>query len=248
MRVLAKLRQQESFLSTPSARRATIQAVVDALHKLISIHALREEGDTPTPANCSRISYFYPRPPRGGRRVIISLLLTASQFLSTPSARRATHDLIEDQRSEEISIHALREEGDASPFCGCGRQDVFLSTPSARRATRGRLSTRTSSGPFLSTPSARRATTLMLKARIEKIFLSTPSARRATLLLLGVPADGLISIHALREEGDRPALTALQTGFTFLSTPSARRATGVFLSAVGRAAISIHALREEGDV
>ena len=41
-------RQQKAaglFLSTPSARRATVQAVVDALHKLISIHALREEGD-----------------------------------------------------------------------------------------------------------------------------------------------------------------------------------------------------------
>ena len=41
----AHLLGKTAFLSTPSARRATVQAVVDALHKLISIHALREEGD-----------------------------------------------------------------------------------------------------------------------------------------------------------------------------------------------------------
>ena len=39
---------------------------------------------------------------------------------------------------------------------------------------------------------------------------------------------GMISIHALREEGDA-FLMAVSTAFwTFLSTPSARRATGVW--------------------
>ena len=33
-------------------------------------------------------------------------------------------------------------------------------------------------------------------------FLSTPSARRATLEQYGAAFDYLISIHALREEGD----------------------------------------------
>ena len=36
-----------------------------------------------------------------------------NQFLSTPSARRATEELIYKRLSEAISIHALREEGDA---------------------------------------------------------------------------------------------------------------------------------------
>ena len=35
-----------------------------------------------------------------------------AQFLSTPSARRATGLLTEDDIAEVISIHALREEGD----------------------------------------------------------------------------------------------------------------------------------------
>ena len=56
----------------------------------ISIHALREEGDTQNFTLRWHFANFYPRPPRGGRL---------------------------DQQAEidsylEISIHALREEGD----------------------------------------------------------------------------------------------------------------------------------------
>ena len=38
-----------------------------ALFSSISIHALREEGDTTTAANEPQQTDFYPRPPRGGR-------------------------------------------------------------------------------------------------------------------------------------------------------------------------------------
>ena len=56
-------------------------------------------------------------------------------------------------------------------------------------------------------------------------FLSTPSARRATDQL-GRAAQGYsISIHALREEGDRSKQAQRGCGCRFLSTPSARRAT-----------------------
>ncbi len=33
----------------------------------ISIHALREEGDAGTTISAAKGTYFYPRPPRGGR-------------------------------------------------------------------------------------------------------------------------------------------------------------------------------------
>ena len=78
------------FLSTPSARRATAAKGQGNIHVQISIHALREEGDAqhPDTAISPKISihalreegdqapqtrkeqakYFYPRPPRGGRR------------------------------------------------------------------------------------------------------------------------------------------------------------------------------------
>ena len=62
-----KRQQSRKFLSTPSARRATDACVVyDCVHE-ISIHALREEGDPLLFAEKAVRLYFYPRPPRGGR-------------------------------------------------------------------------------------------------------------------------------------------------------------------------------------
>ena len=57
----------------------------------------------------------------------------------------------------------------------------------------------------------------------------------------------LISIHALREEGDVELTVLLTTSYVFLSTPSARRATFSGFCLDLRIDISIHALREEGD-
>ena len=79
---------------------------------------------------------FYPRPPRGGRpqpqghwnsslvflstpsarratRSCAASLSRALLFLSTPSARRATLAVVLLKQLGQISIHALREEGDA---------------------------------------------------------------------------------------------------------------------------------------
>ena len=60
----------------------------------ISIHALREEGDSLLlRCLCVRPADFYPRPPRGGRHPAHCVPLMVFQtFLSTPSARRATLD------------------------------------------------------------------------------------------------------------------------------------------------------------
>ena len=58
---------------------------------------------------------------------------------------------------------------------------------------------------------------------------------------------GTISIHALREEGDQGNTAALSVTTIFLSTPSARRATADAPLPDGGQDISIHALREEGD-
>ena len=57
----------------------------------------------------------------------------------------------------------------------------------------------------------------------------------------------VISIHALREEGDMRTMYRVQTAQTFLSTPSARRATLAKFDEKTGLFISIHALREEGD-
>ena len=82
------------FLSTPSARRATVSA-----------------------AGCTRQRiYFYPRPPRGGRPARRSFCAVSFAFLSTPSARRATNRAGHLRQPLPISIHALREEGDPPRF------------------------------------------------------------------------------------------------------------------------------------
>ena len=155
-------RMTNEFLSTPSARRATLTEASGSSrprnfyprpprggrpgrvrafqqHPRISIHALREEGDSPAPGMSCTQHNFYPRPPRGGRHE----LYTAGRLFNG------------------ISIHALREEGDPGCHDHCERYAEFLSTPSARRAT-AVMQCHPSPLEFLSTPSARRATTAML--------------------------------------------------------------------------------------
>ncbi len=57
----------------------------------------------------------------------------------------------------------------------------------------------------------------------------------------------MISIHALREEGDESVKYNTLVQRIFQSTPSARRATFQVRRHRAPHAISIHALREEGD-
>ena len=78
------------FLSTPSARRATDSCRLHERKGTISIHALREEGDRYRFHPNHLLSHFYPRPPRGGRRCEHLRGRSYVEFLSTPSARRAT--------------------------------------------------------------------------------------------------------------------------------------------------------------
>ena len=171
----------------------------------ISIHALREEGDRLRRCSCLRRSYFYPRPPRGGRQnVLAKLVQLVKVFLSTPSARRATKRACKTgPAGQGISIHALREEGDYFKAPATGATYLFLSTPSARRAT-SRLWSRSAS---------------------SKHFYPRPP-RGGRLHANAAPEAAIcISIHALREEGDRGLREALGFFVVFLSTPSARRAT-----------------------
>ena len=168
------------FLSTPSARRATAMEREKLAAPLISIHALREEGDEVHIAAPHGILYFYPRPPRGGRHFRLDCLaFDRPDFYPRPprGGRRAARKGY--ARHLQISIHALREEGDAAASVMLTFSRQFLSTPSARRAT-CLLATLLLPALFLSTPSARRATADTVPALAAHRFLSTPSARRAT--------------------------------------------------------------------
>ena len=124
------------FLSTPSARRATDFDPDAAKEEIISIHALREEGDGQQRHgrhDPDAISIHALREEGDSVRTEIKEVQTI--FLSTPSARRATGRWTGRPGGWKISIHALREEGDTfQPRCAPAAER-FLSTPSARRAT-----------------------------------------------------------------------------------------------------------------
>ena len=91
-----------------------IPAAIGVNTGAISTHALREEGDWQRATRSPLLKYFYPRPPRGGRRKWPWIIGPAIPFLPTPSARRATYCPACRPVMEAISTHALREEGD--PF------------------------------------------------------------------------------------------------------------------------------------
>ena len=152
-----------------------------------------------------------------------------------------------DRSAAEISIHALRVEGDDVLSGDKDQRFVFLSTPSGWRATCVRRAT-TKCTRFLSTPSGWRATLIDLMRcgkemhfyprppgggrRCDKRgggycyrFLSTPSGWRATRAEHITINDLFISIHALRVEGDNISCAVSFRVKRFLSTPSGWRAT-----------------------
>ena len=146
-----------TFLSTPAARRATVSPLPLLQGKAISIHALREEGDSPVSQPCStagisihalreegdtsfgslspissqflstpsarratpqvntvvfQFYYFYPRPPRGGRPTAAAPSTSAAYFYPHPPRGGRLLPRLPEKPYMEISIHALREEGD----------------------------------------------------------------------------------------------------------------------------------------
>ena len=97
------------FLSTPSARRATSgRRGPSQGAKFLSTPSARRATLRGHPDG-SRSRNFYPRPPRGGRHFALS----GGRILA------------------DISIHALREEGDGSCPAGC-RLSVWISIHALR--------------------------------------------------------------------------------------------------------------------
>ena len=148
---------------------------------------------------------FYPRPPRGGRLSPMTTYPAQPIFLSTPSARRATF--------------VAWSLGNARTY--------FYPRPPRGGRPRVPLAKYRSQLEFLSTPSARRATgqaKCVGCPHIGHFYPRPPRGGRPgeVAVLLG---GQVISIHALREEGDVCGAHQRWAPRAFLSTPSARRAT-----------------------
>ena len=215
--------------------------------------------------------HFYPRPPGGGRPIPVVFLDMIAEFLSTPSGWRATSDgagvkldyqnfyprppgggrpyfgpigvgvgenfyprppgggrltmMLGFQLLDIISIHALRVEGDHTISWRTTTTRTFLSTPSGWRATFDDAK----------------------KAAKDFDFYPRPPGGGRPFFLNGFSHVAVISIHALRVEGDSCPQQCSGGRALFLSTPSGWRATCARKRAGTDQAISIHALRVEGD-
>ena len=195
-------RRRPKFLSTPSARRATISGAEHRAHG----------------------TDFYPRPPRGGRRIAMSDLNLRIAISIHALREEGDAGPAFPRCRPAISIHALREEGDAAKSMWNAQPAEFLSTPSARRATPpGQVQQIRHVDFYPRPPRGGRRAQGSGRAAERNFYPRPPRGGRPSSGALPGPALK-ISIHALREEGDGSA-------------------------GVGRSIelISIHALREEGD-
>ena len=213
---------------------------------------------------------FYPRPPRGGRHGEKCYYHQDRQFLSTPSARRATQSRPASGPSRNISIHALREEGDKTPIAIAAAIANFYPRP-PRGGRRWSWSGRGTAqrdfyprpprgGRHLADIMKLDTETISIHALREEgdplasasnncfgIFLSTPSARRATWCCRCRRCTRTYFYPRPPRGGRHLTIAGSQPLFPFLSTPSARRATQCERPGRAGKKISIHALREEGD-
>ena len=183
-------------------------------------------GGRPDYIKDSTTRVLFQSTPSVGRATLwrYSKLRESKTFQSTPSVGRATNEQMEMLLSAAISIHALRGEGDRHraedtdvgkaisihALRGEGDQMFALSTyffknfnprppwGGRRSETEKAISVRV----FQSTPSVGRATPERCDRYDYKAFQSTPSVGRATFSLLRFYSKYVISIHALRGEGD----------------------------------------------
>ena len=236
---------------------------------IVYIHALRDEGDLFSHPYFRLPSYFYPRPPRGGRRQYTKsglskggisihalreegdlrrpcLPVSRPAFLSTPSARRATQIVRCLGAPLVISIHALREEGDRAYAASTMLPQISIHALREEGDRLHLLHLRVRQDFYPRPPrGGRRLDTISNNSRAK--FLSTPSARRATLRHPRCFRRHKISIHALREEGDAARFFTIVVVLNFYPRPPRGGRREHVAHGLAPVSISIHALREEGD-
>ncbi len=146
------------FQSTPSVGRATRFMSPPVMLISISIHALRGEGDNFRQHLCRVSSPFQSTPSVGRATFDGNPARYVGQFQSTPSVGRATYIRSSTLQENQISIHALRGEGDMETRAVPLRMDGNFN-PRPPWGGRHRFELRLKVGAeFQSTPSVGRAT------------------------------------------------------------------------------------------
>ena len=210
------------FQSTPSVGRATIATGRYCLNKIFQ--STPSVGRATAAAIANALLDRFQSTPSVGRATLAKLwAIKALTFQSTPSVGRATSNSQRYKALGNISIHALRGEGDKNVAESIKKYGYFNPRPpwgGRRKCRRLELSHR----HFNPRPPWGGRRTFALNNSINAEFQSTPSVGRATIKSSAYCAGIRISIHALRGEGD-----VIPVGTT------------------ARRYISIHALRGEGD-
>ena len=173
------LERAREFLSTPSARRATVVEAANAAHIAISIHALREEGDRHGTRRARHRWHFYPRPPRGGRPPRGRGPAARRNFYPRPP--RGGRLPSSAASSSAMNFYPRPPRGGRPRLYPKGHPSSrFLSTPSARRATSVSVQRCRRSLYFYPRPPRGGRLSQWAAWKDTVLFLSTPSARRAT--------------------------------------------------------------------
>ena len=153
---------------------------------VISIHALREEGDTAedvhrVPEPDISIHALREEGDRSRHRPVP----TPSRFQSTPSARRATRTSLHRRACPRYFNPRPPRGGRPNAAVSEPEADVFQSTPSARRATIiGAVSVEVVSISIHALREEGDSAPTSISDP-ERRFQSTPSARRATTRVMG---------------------------------------------------------------
>ena len=184
--------------------RATVLRGLAGLAADISIHALRVEGDRFRQIVVLHISYFYPRPPCGGRRSTFPNIGYALAFLSTPSVWRATlHSVLADRQNLDFYPRPPCGGRPNAPVKPGALEDFYPRPPCGGRPS-SRTLARMARNFYPRPPCGGRRASSSRFCLLKK-FLSTPSVWRATGHQHEFCQLQKISIHALRVEGDGDA-------------------------------------------
>ena len=214
----------------------------------ISTHALREEGDANSLNHLCKYVDFYPRPPRGGRPSVVSLIICSTDFYPRPP-RGGRPLSSSSQISAPRNFYPRPPRGGRPPAMRCASNVEIISTHALREE--GDVHGRQGQGGIpISTHALREEGDGVSNRKCCKYHK--------------------ISTHALREEGDSPADTQRYQHrdfyprpprggrpFSIRCAPSTRNfyprpprggRQGTHTRRLIQQKISTHALREEGDL